>query len=86
MEATIEKNLTGLQNKYGRRTNGADAKQNVEEKQNTPPIKTVNPATNELVESFKEMTEEEIYPADKILYYRGGMHDWITLGLPVQQL
>jgi rhodanese-related sulfurtransferase len=26
------------------------------------------------------------YPADKILYYRGGMHDCITLGLPVQQL
>lgn len=25
------------------------------------------------------------YPADKILYYRGGMHDWITLGLPVQE-
>lgn len=24
------------------------------------------------------------YPADKILYYRGGMHDWITLGLHVQ--
>lgn len=23
------------------------------------------------------------YPADKILYYRGGMHDWITLGLPI---
>ena len=23
------------------------------------------------------------YPADKILYYRGGMHDWLTLGLPV---
>lgn len=23
------------------------------------------------------------YQADKILYYRGGMHDWITLGLPV---
>ncbi len=22
------------------------------------------------------------YPAEKILYYRGGMHDWITLGLP----
>jgi len=21
------------------------------------------------------------YPPDKILYYRGGMHDWITLGL-----
>jgi rhodanese-related sulfurtransferase/glutaredoxin len=25
------------------------------------------------------------YPADRILYYRGGMHDWITLGLPVQK-
>lgn len=23
------------------------------------------------------------YPADKILYYRGGLHDWLTLGLPV---
>lgn len=23
------------------------------------------------------------YPAGKILYYRGGMHDWVTLGLPV---
>ncbi|WP_339667172.1 rhodanese-like domain-containing protein [Maribacter arcticus] len=26
------------------------------------------------------------YPGDGILYYRGGMHDWITLGLPVQKL
>lgn len=24
------------------------------------------------------------YPPEKILYYRGGMHDWITLGLPVE--
>lgn len=23
------------------------------------------------------------YPAEKILYYRGGMHDWVTLGFPV---
>ena len=23
------------------------------------------------------------YPPEKILYYRGGMHDWITLGLPL---
>ena len=23
------------------------------------------------------------HPADKLLYYRGGMHDWMTLGLPV---
>ena len=26
---------------------------------------------------------EKGYPADKLRYYRGGMHDWITLGLPV---
>lgn len=26
------------------------------------------------------------HSADRILYYRGGMHDWITLGLPVQQV
>lgn len=26
------------------------------------------------------------FPAERILYYRGGMHDWITLGLPVQRL
>jgi rhodanese-related sulfurtransferase len=25
------------------------------------------------------------YPADRILYYRGGMHDWITLGLAVEK-
>ena len=25
------------------------------------------------------------YPADKIGYYRGGMHNWITLGLPVEE-
>ena len=25
------------------------------------------------------------YPPEKILYYRGGMHDWVTLGLPVDQ-
>lgn len=23
------------------------------------------------------------YPREKILYYRGGLHNWITLGLPV---
>ena len=23
------------------------------------------------------------FPADKMLYYRGGLHDWLTLGLPV---
>lgn len=24
------------------------------------------------------------YPAEKIRYYRGGMHDWLTLGFPVE--
>ncbi len=24
------------------------------------------------------------FPADKMLYYRGGMHDWMTLGLPTE--
>ena len=23
------------------------------------------------------------YPPEGILYYRGGLHDWLTLGLPV---
>ena len=26
------------------------------------------------------------WPAERILYYRGGMHDWITLGLPIQEI
>lgn len=26
---------------------------------------------------------EASYPPKNILYYRGGMHDWVTLGLPV---
>jgi rhodanese-related sulfurtransferase len=25
------------------------------------------------------------YPSEKIWYYRGGMHDWITLGLPISE-
>jgi rhodanese-related sulfurtransferase len=24
------------------------------------------------------------YPAASILYYRGGIHDWVTLGLPIE--
>jgi rhodanese-related sulfurtransferase len=27
---------------------------------------------------------EARYPADAILYYRGGMHDWMTLGYPTR--
>ena len=26
------------------------------------------------------------YPQDRLAYYRGGMHDWITLGLPTQEV
>ena len=25
------------------------------------------------------------FPSEKILYYRGGMHDWVTLGLPLTE-
>jgi rhodanese-related sulfurtransferase len=25
------------------------------------------------------------YPAEALLYYRGGIHDWVTLGLPLHQ-
>lgn len=31
-----------------------------------------------------DMLLEEGFPAEKVLYYRGGMHDWMTLGLPVE--
>ena len=24
------------------------------------------------------------YPPEAILYYRGGIHDWMTLGLPIE--
>ena len=24
------------------------------------------------------------HPAERLLYYRGGLHDWLTLGLPVE--
>ena len=26
------------------------------------------------------------YPLDRLAYYRGGMHDWVTLGMPTQQV
>lgn len=27
---------------------------------------------------------EHGYPADRLCYYRGGIHDWMTLGLPIE--
>ena len=29
---------------------------------------------------------ESGYPPHRLAYYRGGMHDWITLGMPTQQV
>ncbi len=26
------------------------------------------------------------FPADKLAYYRGGLHDWVTLGMPAEEL
>lgn len=26
------------------------------------------------------------YPVDRLAYYRGGMHDWITLAMPTQEV
>ena len=26
------------------------------------------------------------HPAERLLYYRGGIHDWVTLGLPLEPL
>lgn len=30
------------------------------------------------------MLLDEGLPVEKVLYYRGGVHDWVTLGLPVE--
>lgn len=32
-----------------------------------------------------EMLLGEGFPARSILYYRGGLHDWVTLGLPLER-
>ena len=29
---------------------------------------------------------EDGYPLDRLAYYRGGMHDWLTLAMPTQQI
>ena len=29
---------------------------------------------------------ESGYPLDRLAYYRGGMHDWVTLGMPTEQV
>jgi rhodanese-related sulfurtransferase len=50
-----------------------------------PDVKTVffcnGPQCTATPEAIHTLLESG-YPADAILYYRGGMHDWITLGYP----
>lgn len=60
MEAAIEKKPAGLENKSEELKNGTNGNQNGKDKEKKAAIKTVNPATNELVESFQEMTDQEI--------------------------
>jgi succinate-semialdehyde dehydrogenase/glutarate-semialdehyde dehydrogenase len=60
MTTTIEKKPTGLKNKSKQGNNGVDAKQNGSDKQKKASIKTVNPATNKVVKSFEEMSEQAI--------------------------
>jgi len=63
MENILEKKTTGSANKSEHGKDSADDKQNGSDKQKSASIKTVNPATNELVKSFEEMTEQAIESA-----------------------
>lgn len=40
------------------------------------------PACGQSPRAIRDLLQAS-YPADKLLYYRGGMHVWMTLGLPV---
>ena len=37
------------------------------------------PATGQAIEALRAAGR----PAERLLYYRGGIHDWVTLGLPL---
>ena len=37
------------------------------------------PATAQAIEALLAAG----WPAERLLYYRGGIHDWVTLGLPL---
>ena len=63
MTTTIEQKPAGLDNKSEQSKSGADEKQNGSGKHKKASIKTVNPATNEVVKSFEEMTAQEIESA-----------------------
>jgi rhodanese-related sulfurtransferase len=36
-------------------------------------------------DAIQTLLEAE-HPAERLLYYRGGVHDWVTLGLPLEPL
>ena len=40
------------------------------------------PATAQAIEALLAAG----WPAKRLLYYRGGIHDWVTLGLPLAEL
>jgi rhodanese-related sulfurtransferase len=39
------------------------------------------PATAQAIEALLAAA----WPAERLLYYRGGIHDWVTLGLPLAE-
>jgi len=60
MKDVIDNKPAGLSNKSQQSKSDTDGNQNGSEKQIKTSIKTINPATNEVVKSFEEMTEQEI--------------------------
>jgi len=63
MKDVIDNKSAGLSNKSEQSKSDTDKNQNGSEKQKKTSIKTINPATNEVVKSFEEMTEQEIESA-----------------------
>ena len=60
METPTEKKLAGIQIKSEKSGTGTGENQKRLNNKKSASIKTVNPATNEVVKSFEEMTEQEI--------------------------
>ena len=63
MENILERKTTDIANKSEHGKDNMDDKQNGSDKQKSASIKSINPATNELVKSFEEMTEQAIESA-----------------------
>jgi rhodanese-related sulfurtransferase len=43
------------------------------------------PQCGQTPDALRSLSEDG-YPRDRLAYYRGGMHDWITLAMPTQQV